>query len=504
MIPVSVAAPLPVLVPLFVAILVWLVRPSSLFVRLLALLAACSPLPLLYGLLQLEPTQVALGGWAPPLGIRLVADGVSVLFLLFHSAVALTVALVTSSGPGVKSGAKDARTRLFWSLFFIAWTGLNALALSRDLFNLYVVLELISLTSVGLILLTGTAAAVRAAINYLLLAVVGGLLYLLGVGFLYASANTLDLEQIGAALTPGPLAEASLVLLLTGLIIKSALFPVHTWLPPAHANARPPISALLSGLVVTAAYLVILRLWTSGFEALAPSPLPGVLSTLGATSIVWGGWMALRQDRLKRVLAYSTVSQTGYLFLVYGLAERVPSTTSDLWAGAVALALGHGLSKAAAFLAAGMLADLRGSDRLEDLRGVATQHPVPVALFVVATANLVGLPPGLGFLGKWIYLNAAFDQAQWGLGVAILAGSLLSVAYLMRPLETMLNAVPLGPKDDAPPLESLPALAVLFLALLPFVLSWWLSGENSLLRLWGPFATQESTLNMLQIVGSSL
>jgi formate hydrogenlyase subunit 3/multisubunit Na+/H+ antiporter MnhD subunit len=421
-----------------------------------------------------------LGGWGPPLGIRLDADGVTVLFLLFHSVVAGVVGWVAAGEDEAPSATE--RSRLFWPLLAVAWAALNALVLSRDLFNLYVSLELISLAGVGLILLTGTAAAARAAIDYLLLALVGGLLYLLGVGFAYAAADSLDLAQVTSALVPGPLAETALVFLLIGLCIKSALFPVHTWLPPAHANARAPVSALLSGLVVTGAYIVVLRLWASGFRALAPSLLPDLLAGLGALGIVWGGWMAWRQERLKRILAYSTVSQTGYLFLVYGLGGAEAGPAAGVWAGTIALALGHGLSKAAAFLAAGMLAARAGSDRLDALRGSVLTQPVAVGLFALAAANLMGLPPGLGFLGKWLLFKAAFAQGQWALFSALLLGTVLAVMYLVRPLERMLCGS--APKPDEAGFRegALAALPVLGLALLPFIVSWWLSGPDSLLH----------------------
>lgn len=491
MMPASVAVPLPVLVPLVLALGALLCPAAWLRwgARIGALACAAAPLPGVRLILSHGPAEIALGGWETPLGIRLVLDGLSGLFLLFHSLVGAAVAWHAGSirPPPTDTPPRSSRpVPIFWPLFFLLWGGLNALVLSQDLFNLYVCLEFISLAGVGLILLSGSVGALRAAVNYLLLALLGGLLYLLGVGLLYSRTGVLDLEHLAAYLAPGLMLNAGLTFMMLGLMIKSALFPLHTWLPPAHAGAPAPVSALLSGLVISAAYLVVLRLWTSGFHRLAPEVLPRLFSVLGSAGIVWGGVLALRQDRLKRVLAYSTVSQTGYLFLVFALSGAETRSQGGVWAGSIYLAISHGLAKAGAFLAAGMLMQRCGSDRLEDLRGAATAHPLPVALLGLAAATLMGLPPGLGFTGKWMLLDAAFQLEQWASGLMILVGGLLAAGYLMRVIERCFRTDPAATAPVPPSDRAGPMFPVLILVLAPFVLSWLLAGPDNLLRIGAP------------------
>lgn len=481
----DIALPLPVIAPLFAGLFYWLACPRAPWIfRWMTLLVCLAPIPMVALVYAEGSIETALGGWTVPLGIRMAGDGLSALFLIFHSLVGLAVAWNASD---TLADVRDDDVPFFPVLFFLCFAALNALPLSRDIFNLYVLLELLSMASVGLILLSRTRASLQAAVQYLLLALVAGLLYLLGTGLLYASMGTLDLNRIAGLMQRDMLPAVALIFLISGLVIKSALFPVHTWLPPAHANAKAPASAILSGLVVTAAYLVILRLWTTGFQRAAPPAVPVMLSVLGAVSVLWGGWMAQRQERLKQVLAYSTVSQTGYLFLVFALQNPGSQAAAGMWAGTVALALGHGLSKAGAFLAAGMLAAARGSDRLEDLRGAAADQPFAVTVFAIAAANLAALPPGLGFFGKWLLLKASFDQGQWLIGLTVVAGGVLAVAYLLRPMEIMLRAEPAPLERPFRETGRRAALPVLLLVLVPFILSWLVTAENSLLRAGAPF-----------------
>jgi formate hydrogenlyase subunit 3/multisubunit Na+/H+ antiporter MnhD subunit len=187
------------------------------------------------------------------------------------------------------------------------------------------------------------------------------------------------------------------------------------------------------------------------------------------------------------VLAYSTVSQTGYLFLVFALSGSGPAGAGGVWAGSLYLTWAHGLAKAGAFLSAGLLMRSCGSDRLDDLRGAVHQHPIPVGLLALAAVTLIGLPPGLGFLGKWMLLDAALEQGKWMTGATLLLGGLLAAAYLMRVIEICFRP---GDRPDAPAEPTnrgARTWPVLILVLLPFVLSWFVSGPNNLLRLGAPF-----------------
>jgi len=361
---------------------------------------------------------------------------------------------------------------------------MNTLFLTLDLFNIYVTLELISIAGTGLILIAGTPGSIRAALQYQMQALIAGLIYLLGVGLIYNRLGTLDLQLIAQSLRPDPLLNTGMALMVVGLLIKAALFPMHFWLPKAHADAPAPVSAVLSGLVVTVAYVIVFRLWFAGLHILAPRVLPQLLGLLGSAGILWGGLLALQQTRLKRVLAYSTVSQVGYLFLVFSLTFQTDAGQGLVWAGTVYMAIAHGLAKSAAFLAAGWLQKAEGSDSFEALRGAGLRHPGAVMVLAVASINLIGLPPSTGFIGKWMMLKASFFTRQWGIAVLILGGGLLSAAYLFRVFEVLLHPdQSRASKSVRPEISLWPAMLLALATLLPVL---YITAPEELLKIGAP------------------
>ncbi|MGE0593957.1 MAG: complex I subunit 5 family protein [Vicinamibacterales bacterium] len=401
-----------------------------------------------------------IGGWASPLGIDLYADGLSVCLLLLTAVIGVPTGLYatayfseSAAGPGAT--ASGARRAEFWVLWLFLWAALNALFLSGDAFNLYVTLELVTLSGVSLVALAGTRAAIAAALRYLLVALFGSLLYLLGVALLYAGHGVLDVATLGSLLAPGTtLADTALAatasadtalaatasagaasagalsLIVVGLAFKGALFPMHVWLPPAHASAPAPVSAVLSGLVVTASFYVLLRLWFDAFAGAVSGGAGTVLAVLGAAAIGWGSLQALRVPGLKALVAYSTVAQLGYLFLVFGLTTA--GDRSEAWTGGVLFALSHGCAKASLFLAAGCIVHAAGHDRIAELGGVGRRLPVTFFTIALASVTLMGLPPSGAFVAKWMLLQAALDGGRLWVAVVILAGGLLAAGYLFR------------------------------------------------------------------------
>jgi formate hydrogenlyase subunit 3/multisubunit Na+/H+ antiporter MnhD subunit len=218
---------------------------------------------------------------------------------------------------------------------------------------------------------------------------------------------------------------------------KAALFPLHIWLPPAHAGAPAAASAILSALVVKAPFFIILRLW---FD-LSPQPrnlaAAHMLAGLGMASIIFCSVMALRQARLKLMIAYSTVAQVGYLFLMFPLvvASDAPTVWQSIgWTGGTLQLVSHALAKASMFLAAGLIAEALGHDRIDDLNGAVTAVPISVAAFGLAGLSLMGLPPSGGFVAKLMLLTAAVETANWWIAGAILIGGILAASYVFRVL----------------------------------------------------------------------
>jgi formate hydrogenlyase subunit 3/multisubunit Na+/H+ antiporter MnhD subunit len=392
-------------------------------VNLLGLLTALGGVACVAGLswqvVEQGAQRYAIGGWGAPLGIDLYADGLSVLMLMVTAVVGLGIS-VYSSGYFNRDKADH-----FWPLWMFLWSALNALFLSADIFNLYVTLELLGLAAVALVALAGGADAVTGAMRYLLVSLLGSLAYLLGVALLYHSFGCLDIALLAERMEPSPAVRAAVGLMSAGLLLKTALFPLHFWLPPAHASAPAPVSALLSALVVKASFYILLRLWLEVFPMTAGG-LGQLLGLLGAAAVLWGGLQALRQMRLKMLIAYSTVAQLGYLFLAFPLGSTVA------WQGALYLLLSHAAAKAAMFMAAGNILRFGGHDCIGDLDRVAQRLPLTLAAFGLAGVSIMGLPPSGGFIAKWLLLEAAMHSGQWWWAIILILGGLLAAAYVFK------------------------------------------------------------------------
>ena len=370
------------------------------------------------------------GGWAPPLGIKLRADGLSAAMILVTSVVILAAGLYAPHEFRVPQGKPETRVSLsFWVLLLAVWAAMNAVFLGNDLFNLYVALELLTFAGVPLVCLSGSPVTLTAALRYVLFALLGSALYLLGAVLLYGSYGTLDIGLLAAQVRPEPALSLAIALMTAGLAAKTALFPVHIWLPPAHSGAPPAASALLSALVVKGSFFLIIRLWFDVAPAMTGAIAGQILGAMGAGAIVFGGVVALRQTRLKLLIAYSTVAQIGYLFLMFPLA-----TEPNALAGGMFQAISHAFAKAAMFMAAGLMAGVLGHDRIADLRGIGRALPVTVFAFGLAALSLVGVPPSGGFFTKCLLLSASFTAGQWWWAAVILAGGLLAGAYMFRAL----------------------------------------------------------------------
>lgn len=403
----------------------------------------------------------ALAGWEPGLGIALRGDGLSTLLLLMSAIVALVAGFYAT---GYFRNA-DLKAH-FWPLWLMMIAAIHALFLSGDLFNLYVTLELLGLSAVALAALGGTRAAVAAALRYMTIGLVGSMTFLAGIVLLYTAYGTLDIPSLAERVVPQPAAWVALVLVTAGLLIKSALFPLHFWLPTAHANAPAPVSAALSALVVKATFYLLLRLWTDVFDPLVTMEAAMVVGLLGAAAVLWGSWQAWRAERLKLLAAYSTVAQIGYLFVFLPLLLAMPDgdARDTLFGALVLFALTHGFAKSAFFLGAGVILQYAGHDRIAELGGTA--RALPVTTFVLATAGvaLIGLPPSGTFLAKWQLISSAIVTGQWIWLPVVAIGSLLAGAYIFRVL-----GYAFAPGDRAGPVlaigqEEIPALLLALIA----------------------------------------
>jgi formate hydrogenlyase subunit 3/multisubunit Na+/H+ antiporter MnhD subunit len=383
------------------------------------------------------PLVYILGGWKPPLGIALRADGFSAVMLVTAALVIAAAGYFARPLFATPPELAEGRAPLaFWTLLLGLWAALNMVFLGGDLFNLYVALELLTFAAVPLVCLDGRPETLRAALRYLLFALIGSVFYLLGVALLYGAYGTLDIVLLGERIRAGSvIAPATLVaggLMTAGLLAKTALFPLHLWLPPAHANAPAPASAVLSALVVKGSFFLVVRLWFDVMPGLASDAAMGLLGALGSGAILFGSVLALRQRRLKLLIAYSTIAQIGYLFLMFPLAAGSEPWNAQAWNGGVMQALSHAFAKAAMFLAAGLVAESLGHDRIADLRGIGRAMPVTLFAFGLGGLSLMGLPPSGGFTAKWLLLQAIVESRQWFWAAIVLGGGLLAGGYVYR------------------------------------------------------------------------
>jgi formate hydrogenlyase subunit 3/multisubunit Na+/H+ antiporter MnhD subunit len=435
---------LPIVLPLLGAFLLPVVMRLSLGIG-----AWVGPMILLYGgwLLAVQwftgsamPFSLAIGGFAPPLGINLYIDG---LALLFAFAAQLLGLLFWPFKLDQESGRRQ-------SLMLLLVASSTGLALSGDLFNLYVFYELVAVATFGLIAVSATGAAYAATLRYLILSGLGSVLTLLGIALIYGQTGTLNLAHLAQLATQqldNPLGLAAFLSMLIGVGVKAELFPVNTWVPEVYATAASRLSAFLAGLVSKLALLIILRLLVLVFHQ--PEVLQLML-LLGILGVVSGELAAWRAKDLRRMLAFSSIGQLGMIFIALAIPEG-----AGLLA-ALALALHHLLIKSGLF----MLADGWGG-AIERLRGAARASPLGAGLFVLFALSLIGFPPLPGFWAKFTLITELAAQTSplylIGLSVFLLA-TVIEASYLFRLAGILYEKTP-----DRPTLDETPKPAALSL-----------------------------------------
>ena len=418
------------------------------------------------------PVVYLLGGWAPPLGIALRADGLSVVMMVVVAVVVGGILVYARADFGVPAGAPEARAPFtFWLLLLAIWGALNLVFVSGDLFTLYVALELLTFAGVPMVCLDGKGETLRAALRYLVFALAGSVLYLLGAVLLYGAYGTLDIPLLAARIRPEPVTWAAAALMTAGLLAKTALFPLHLWLPPAHAGAPAAASAVLSALVIKGSWFLVVRLWFDVMPGVVTLPSAQLLGGLGAAAIIVGNIVALQQARLKLLVAYSTVAQIGYLFLMFPLAFDALSgvlVRGDALTGGMLQAVSHATAKAAMFMAAGLVYKVYGHDRIAELAGAARAVPLTVLTLALSGVALMGIVPSGAYLAKKLLLAAAAGTDQWWWALVLQGGGALTCGYVVLVLINALrrSTVPVTPKTPVPRLQEIAALALAACSLL--------------------------------------
>lgn len=373
----------------------------------------------------------AVGGWPAPWGIELSLDAVSGFFLITIGVVATPIMLYASVDL-IKEVGSRSRAAWFLTLFLLLVAALCGLAVTGDLFNIYVMVEVATIASCAIVAARNDATSVEATFKYLMLATIGSGFVLLGIGFLFVLTGNLNMNFIAQELSMSwqkyPTALwVCLSFFMVGFGVKSALFPLHVWLPDAHSTAIAPSSAMLSSLAIKGYIIALLKVFyvAVGAKIITRLPITDILTLLGMVAIIAGALFALAQDELKRRLAFSTISQVGYIFLGIGLGNIHGLT------GTFMHILSHATTKALLFLAAGAMIKHTGKSRISEMAGVGAAMPVTVGAFAVGSLSMIGIPLFSGFVSKWQLLLGSLANGNDLAVLVLVGGSLLAAAYLL-------------------------------------------------------------------------
>ncbi len=433
----------PILIPmtfLFAAMLIPLVGAVN---RAAAHLAAVlgSALALYFSVIGMQTTLAQgrisyhIAGWMPPIGIEFVLDPLSAFVCTLLCGVTFIVMVFGKRSVEYEIPQKEIA---FYSLSMLLLGGLAGMVMTGDLFNLYVYLEIAALAGYALVAI-GDKRAVVSAFRYLVMGTVGATFYLLGVALIFISTGTLnmaDIAQLMPLVHDSPAVIVGLVLIVLGTALKMALFPMHAWLPDAYTHASTTATALIAPIGTKVSAYVLFRVL---FFVVDPDHLRTemlnllqIIGYLGAAGIIWGSIMAICQSELKRMLAYSSVAQVGYIAVGIALASPLG------FIGAILHALNHAVMKCCLFLVSGNMRLRLGHSSIPLMtNGLRKSMPWTSAAFTLAAISMIGLPPTAGFFGKWYLALGAIEQSHWIFLTALLISTILNVAYFFRVMERM-------------------------------------------------------------------
>ena len=375
----------------------------------------------------------AIGSWPAPWGIEYRLDAANAFLLVLLGAIAAVMA--PFAWKSVKSEVPSEQRYLFYALYCLCLAGLAGITVTGDAFNIFVFLEISSLSTYVLIALGRDRRALMASYQYLILGTIGATFFVIGVGLLYLETGTLNLSDLAVrlgAIRGKHSVLAALAFITVGMSLKLALFPLHMWLPNAYAYAPSAVSSLLAAVATKVSVYVLMRFYFTVFgvgAVFGELPMADLLLLLAVAAMFVAAAAAIWQDNLKHMLAYSSISQIGYITLGIGLVSP-----AGLTAGVLHL-FNHGITKGALFLLAGCIAMRLGSVRFDRMAGIGRTMPWTCAGIVVGGLSLIGVPGTAGFVSKWYLVLAAIESAPWWIALLPLASSLLAVAYVWRFIE---------------------------------------------------------------------
>ncbi len=428
-----------VLVPLIAAVSIPLLARAHrsipwLVTMLSSALAFLVSIALLVRVLSEGRISYWLGNWPPPWGIEYAVDYLNGFVLVVVSFIALMVAIYSRNS--IEKELLRHRHTAFYSLFMLLVAGLLGIVITGDIFNLYVFIEISSLAGYALIASGTREKALTASFNYLILGTIGATFLIMGVGLLYMVTGTLNMADLGERLPE--LYESRVVLTAlaffsVGLSLKMALFPLHIWMPNAYTHAPSAVSSMLAATSTKVGAYALIRIMFTVFsvEFAASVPYETIFLILASIGILAGSILAIAQTNLKTMLAYSSVSQIGYIVLGAALINETALT------GSIMHILNHALMKGALFMVVGIVVYKTGVEEISGLRGLGRQMPLTMAAFTVASLSMIGVPLTVGFVSKWYLALGAIEAGMWFIVPVILISSVLTAVYFWRIIESI-------------------------------------------------------------------
>ncbi len=405
-------------------------KASGLFVVLCLSFSLVLSLILL-SLVQREgPQFYRMGSWPPPWGIEYTADPLRVYMLLVVVVVSLWIFVYALKD--LKHELRDQVIGWYYTLFALLVASMAAMTMTNDLFNLFVLMEICAITSCAIITIKEDRECLEAGFKYLILSAMGTGCFLLGVALLYMVTGHLNFgflqQELSTAVTHYPLnVFTAAALFIVAFGTKAALFPLHVWLPDAHASAPSPSSAMLSGLVIKiyafALFIIFYRVFPRSL--LDSLPLSEIVLWLAALGVMFGSIYAMLQKDLKKMLAYSSIGQIAFIFMGIGLDQRL-ALVGGLYHIAV-----HAVTKAMLFMAAGAIIYATGVRRISDLTGIGRVMPLVLVAFTIGSASMIGIPGTGGLISKWYLALGALEVGRSLFVLVILLSSLLNAIYYM-------------------------------------------------------------------------
>lgn len=369
-----------------------------------------------------EPTIYKMGKWMPPLGINLVLDGLSTLLLLTISVISFLV-VIFSINYMTQYTSKD----LYYTLLMLMIAGMNGVVLSGDMFNMYVFLEIAAIASYALVAFGCEHEELEASFKYIILGGLASSLILFGIALMYSTTGTLNMAHMANIIVSNGINKVmffAAALFLMGFGLKGAMVPFHAWLPDAHPSAPAPISAMLSGLLIKALGIyALVRVFYNVFGITKEFRI--IMMTLGALSMVVGVLLAVGQWDFKRLLAYHSISQMGYVMLGIGIG-----TPLGILGGLFHL-VNHATFKSLLFLCSGSIEYSTGTRQLKEMGGLCKKMPLTSTTCSIASLSISGVPPFNGFWSKLIIIIAAAQAGHYVLAaITVLVSFLTLVSFI--------------------------------------------------------------------------